>query len=148
VVWPWTSLRAFEYASVCVVLLPARHGVAVRYVFFFQYSQIHNFVGGKDLTMYDYGRRKVGATKKSGGKSSSELLHPFTPPLSCCRYREAIECLKRALIGADTHEITINLRLAQLHHGLEEYSEAVAYHRRVVEVCQVDSTYLAFGFIL
>ena len=54
------------------------------------------------------------------------------------RYREAIECFKRALIGADPHEIAINLRLAKLHHMLEEYNEAVAYNRRVVEVCQLD----------
>ena len=60
--------------------------------------------------------------------------HQFT----CPRYREAIECLKRALIGADPHEITINLKLAKLHHKLEEYNEAVAYNRRVVEVCQFD----------
>ncbi|KAF9465070.1 hypothetical protein BDZ94DRAFT_1255234 [Collybia nuda] len=54
------------------------------------------------------------------------------------RLREAVECLKRALIPADPHEITINLKLAKLHHTLEEYAEAVAYHRRVVEVCQAD----------
>ncbi|KAF8633362.1 hypothetical protein AX17_004533 [Amanita inopinata Kibby_2008] len=54
------------------------------------------------------------------------------------RYREAIECLKRALIPADPHEITINLKLAKLHQLLEEPAEAAAYHRRVVEVCQTD----------
>ncbi|KAH9485432.1 Anaphase-promoting complex subunit 8 [Psilocybe cubensis] len=55
------------------------------------------------------------------------------------RLREAVECYKRALIPADPHEITINLKLAKIHRTLEEHSEAVAYHRRVVEVCQADS---------
>ncbi|KIL66252.1 hypothetical protein M378DRAFT_161115 [Amanita muscaria Koide BX008] len=54
------------------------------------------------------------------------------------RYREAIECLKRALIPADPHEISIFLKLARLHQLLDEQAEAVAYHRRVVEVCQAD----------
>ncbi|PPQ67252.1 LOW QUALITY PROTEIN: hypothetical protein CVT25_005836 [Psilocybe cyanescens] len=54
------------------------------------------------------------------------------------RLREAVECYKRALIPADPHEITINLKLAKIHRTLEEHSEAVAYHRRVVEVCQAD----------
>ncbi|KAG6888244.1 hypothetical protein C0995_009557 [Termitomyces sp. Mi166 len=54
------------------------------------------------------------------------------------RLREAVECLKHALIPADPHEITINLKLAKLHHALEEPAEAVAYHRKVVEVCQAD----------
>lgn len=54
------------------------------------------------------------------------------------RPREAVECYKRALIPADPHEITINLKLAKIHHTLGEYAEAVAYHRRVVEVCQAD----------
>lgn len=49
-----------------------------------------------------------------------------------------MECYKRALIPADPHEITINLKLAKIHRTLEEHSEAVAYHRRVVEVCQAD----------
>lgn len=56
----------------------------------------------------------------------------------CGSLREAVECLKRALISADPHEITINLKLAKLHHTLNEHGEAVAYHRRVVEVCQAD----------
>lgn len=54
------------------------------------------------------------------------------------RLREAIECLKRALIGADPHETTINLKLAKLHNDLEEWTEATAYHRRVVEVCRAN----------
>ncbi|TFK44754.1 hypothetical protein BDQ12DRAFT_641682 [Crucibulum laeve] len=54
------------------------------------------------------------------------------------RLREAVECYKRALIPADPHEITINLKLARLHRNLDEHAEAMAYHRRVVEVCQAD----------
>ncbi|KAJ3855042.1 hypothetical protein EV368DRAFT_35553 [Lentinula lateritia] len=54
------------------------------------------------------------------------------------RLREAVECLKRALIPADPHEITINLMLARIYRDLDEHAEAVAYHRRVVEVCQSD----------
>lgn len=52
--------------------------------------------------------------------------------------REAIECYKRALITADPHEITLRLKLARIHKNLEEYAEALTYHRTVVEVCQAD----------
>ncbi|TBU33911.1 TPR-like protein [Dichomitus squalens] len=52
------------------------------------------------------------------------------------RLREAIECLRRALIGADPEETVIHLKLAKLHNDLEEYAEAAAYHRRIVEVCR------------
>ena len=54
------------------------------------------------------------------------------------RLREAIECYKRALITADPHEITLRLKLARVHKNLEEYKEAVAYHRTIIEVCQAD----------
>ncbi|KAI0630266.1 TPR-like protein [Trametes polyzona] len=52
------------------------------------------------------------------------------------RQREAIECLRRALIGADPQETTIHLKLAKLHNDLQEYKEAATYHRRIVEVCR------------
>lgn len=52
--------------------------------------------------------------------------------------RDAVECLKRALLGADPREITINLKLAKLHEELEEHTEAVAYHQRVVETCRAE----------
>lgn len=52
--------------------------------------------------------------------------------------RDAVECLKRALLGADSREITINLKLAKLHEELEEHTEAVAYHQRVVETCRAE----------
>ncbi|KAL6305062.1 hypothetical protein BKA93DRAFT_246990 [Sparassis latifolia] len=52
------------------------------------------------------------------------------------RPKEAIECLRRALIGANAQETTIHLKLAKLHNDLNEFAEAAAYHRRVVEVCR------------
>ncbi|OSD06778.1 TPR-like protein [Trametes coccinea BRFM310] len=52
------------------------------------------------------------------------------------RLKEAAECLRRALIGADPQETTIHSKLAKLHHDLGEYAEAAAYHRRIVEVCR------------
>ncbi|KAG0707330.1 hypothetical protein DFH29DRAFT_896893 [Suillus ampliporus] len=54
------------------------------------------------------------------------------------RLKEAVECLKRALLGADPREITIHLKLAKLHEELEEQAEAAAYHRRVVEICRIE----------
>ncbi|KAJ7497357.1 hypothetical protein FB451DRAFT_1211148 [Mycena latifolia] len=54
------------------------------------------------------------------------------------KLREAAECFKRALITADPHEITINLRLANLYDLMQDHVESVAYHRRVVEVCQAN----------
>ncbi|KAH7927147.1 TPR-like protein [Leucogyrophana mollusca] len=54
------------------------------------------------------------------------------------RLREAVECHKRALLGADPRESTINLKLAKLHEDLNEPADAAAYHRRVVEVCRIE----------
>ncbi|KAH9482283.1 Anaphase-promoting complex subunit 8 [Psilocybe cubensis] len=54
------------------------------------------------------------------------------------RLQEAADCYKHALIPADPQEITINLKLAKIYRALEEHSVAVAYHRRVVEVCQAN----------
>ena len=53
------------------------------------------------------------------------------------RLREAIECLKRALLGADANEIAIALKLARLHSGLDETADAVVYHRRVIDISRV-----------
>jgi len=50
------------------------------------------------------------------------------------RLREAIVCLKRALLGADANEIAIALKLARLHNDLDETADAVHYHRRVIEI--------------
>ncbi|KAL0581375.1 Anaphase-promoting complex subunit 8 [Marasmius crinis-equi] len=54
------------------------------------------------------------------------------------RLREAVECYKRALISANPHEISVNLLLAKVHRDLDEHAESIAYHRRIVEVCQAD----------
>ncbi|KAJ8521998.1 hypothetical protein ONZ45_g1346 [Pleurotus djamor] len=50
------------------------------------------------------------------------------------RYSEAIDCLRRALIGADPREINIYLKLAGLHQRLGQLEESIAYHRKVVEL--------------
>ena len=91
-------------------------------------------------TMSVYGKPKGCVTKRSGGAQKCFLASRPGNNLIVwsCRLREAVECLKRALIPADPHEITINLKLARLHRLLEEPAEAVAYHRKVVEVCQAD----------
>lgn len=54
------------------------------------------------------------------------------------RMRDAVECLKRALLGADARETAINLKLAKLYEELDEPAEAAAYHRRVVEICRAE----------
>jgi anaphase-promoting complex subunit 8 len=56
------------------------------------------------------------------------------------RLREAIECLKRALLGADANEIAIALKLARLHSDLDETVDAVAYHRRVIDISRAMRT--------
>ena len=56
------------------------------------------------------------------------------------RMREAIECFKRALIGADPRETNLNYKLARLHDEIEEYAEAAAYHQRVYDILRVDGT--------
>lgn len=58
------------------------------------------------------------------------------------RTRQAIDCLQRALIGADPQEINIHLKLAKLHHDLGEERVAVDYHRHVVEVCRANSEFM------
>ncbi|KAF7428632.1 Anaphase-promoting complex subunit 23 [Pleurotus ostreatus] len=52
------------------------------------------------------------------------------------RFGEAIECLRRALLGADPNEIIITLKLARLHSLLGQRIESIGYHRRVVSICQ------------
>ena len=55
------------------------------------------------------------------------------------RPREAIECLKRALIATGPHDTSIHLKLAQFHNDLEEYSEAAKYHASIISICSSDS---------
>lgn len=60
------------------------------------------------------------------------------------RLREAIECLKRALIGADPHEIAIRTRLASLYTSLGDFAEAANYHKYIVDTSVADSAYLSY----
>ncbi|KAI0316028.1 TPR-like protein [Amylostereum chailletii] len=53
------------------------------------------------------------------------------------RLREAIDCFKRALLGADVNEVSINVKLAKLHDDLGEYPEAASYHGRIIDVSRV-----------
>lgn len=55
------------------------------------------------------------------------------------RYREAIECLKRALIGASQFETAIRLRMAGIYKMLGEQDEAVACHTYIVNTYSADS---------
>ncbi|VDB95278.1 unnamed protein product [Peniophora sp. CBMAI 1063] len=50
------------------------------------------------------------------------------------RPQEAIECFKRALLGADANEVTIDLKIAKLHDDLGQYAEAASYHMRVIDL--------------
>ncbi|TFK54436.1 TPR-like protein [Heliocybe sulcata] len=52
------------------------------------------------------------------------------------RPREAIECLKHALQQEHPQTMAILEKVAKLYNDLEEYGEAAAYHRRVVELAQ------------
>lgn len=50
------------------------------------------------------------------------------------RPQEAIECFKRALLGADANEISIDLKIAKLHDDLGQFAEAASYHMRVIDL--------------
>ncbi|KAF8910365.1 hypothetical protein CPB85DRAFT_1305624 [Mucidula mucida] len=54
------------------------------------------------------------------------------------RFREALECYRRALIPSNPHETNVHLKLAKVHAELGEDEEAIAYHRRVVEISQAN----------
>lgn len=49
--------------------------------------------------------------------------------------------MKRALLGADSNETIILLRLAKLCNDLEDYREAAMYHQRVIDVSVAGRTY-------
>ena len=94
------------------------------------------------------GRRRGCVTKRWHGAFFAIAVRGDGKPFSRAdsrlhlpRPREAIECLKRALIGADPMETTIHLRLAKLYHDLGEFAEAANYHRHVVELCMSASEY-------
>ncbi|KAI0342117.1 TPR-like protein [Trametopsis cervina] len=59
------------------------------------------------------------------------------------RYREAIECLKRALIGADPFETAIRSRMADIHMTICEYREAAACHSHIIETFMADNRPIA-----
>ncbi|KAI6033089.1 hypothetical protein F5J12DRAFT_902772 [Pisolithus orientalis] len=54
------------------------------------------------------------------------------------RTRDAVECLKRALLSAGSQETTLCLKLAKLYEELEEPTEAAAYHMRVVDISRAE----------
>lgn len=56
------------------------------------------------------------------------------------RFREAIECQKRALLGADPAEVQIKLKLARLYEEIFDYAAAAVQHQRVAELCIADGT--------
>lgn len=73
----------------------------------------------------------------------SPLEKKATDRATIQRLKEAVECLKRALLGADPREITIHSKLARLHEELDESTEAAAYHRRIVEICRIEGSFLS-----
>ncbi len=61
------------------------------------------------------------------------------------RFREALECYRRALIPSNPHETNVHLKLAKVHAELGEDEEAIAYHRRVVEISQANGESCSYG---
>lgn len=78
------------------------------------------------------GKRKDSVTMNSDGE------HTRPPAIQLVeksdRTREAVECMKRALIGADPQDTNILTKIANMFNSEEDYPEAAAYHRRIVEV--------------
>jgi len=60
------------------------------------------------------------------------------------RHRQAINCLKRALISADHAQSIICLSLATIHRNLGEEEQAIGYHQKVIDYCRADSEYNFF----
>ena len=113
-VWAWASLRAPEHAPIRSTLLSTRDRSTVRTLLFLDgASLMANICSPYDVRLW-----------QAQGASYQEMG----------RLREAIECLKRALLGADANEIAISLKLARLHSDVDETADAVAYHRRVIDI--------------
>ncbi|KAL5523535.1 hypothetical protein ACEPAG_7708 [Sanghuangporus baumii] len=55
------------------------------------------------------------------------------------RPREAIECHKRALLGADSNDTPLCLRLAKLYDEIEDYRSAAAYHQRIIDTSMYEN---------
>lgn len=51
------------------------------------------------------------------------------------RIREAIECQKRALIGASKTDTFGPAALAELYENLKDFKESTNWHKRVIDVC-------------
>lgn len=82
---------------------------------------------------FAFGKLKACVMKKWAGKF---FLNPdYLESNSYCSPREAIECLKRALLGADPSDTNILLKLAKLFDEIEEYVAAAAYHQLVIDIC-------------
>lgn len=60
--------------------------------------------------------------------------HQVTEP-EINRYHEAIECQKRALIGASKTDTFGPAALAELYEQLEMREVAVEWHKRVIDIC-------------
>ena len=164
VVWPCTGLRTTEHASVCSILLPTCDRAAVSLpiglldVSTTCSSSIHQTIRRAHLASSGHVLRRDGEVSDFTNRrlrcvriisaavltgSLSLLVRTVAHPL---RLREAIECLKRSLIGADPQETIIHQKLAKLHNDLEDYAEAAAYHRRIVEVCRAARESRTFSF--
>jgi len=89
------------------------------------------------------GKPKALVTRRLAGAFDPFLKTKALNEVIMQRLKEAVECLKRALLGADPREITIHSKLAKLHEELDEPTEAAAYHRRVVEICRIEGPYLS-----
>lgn len=89
------------------------------------------------------GKPKALVTRRLAGAFDPSLKTKASDEAVMQRLKEAAECLKRALLGADPREITIHSKLAKLHEELDEPTEAAAYHRRVVEICRIEGPYLS-----
>ena len=110
----WPSLRTPKHAPICSTLLSACNRSTVRTELPLDFvSLMINAYSPYDVRLW-----------QAQGASYQEMG----------RLREAIECLKRALLGADANEIAIASKLAKLHNDLEETADAVAYHRRVIDI--------------
>ena len=148
------SVRVVEHASVRAVLLPACNSPSVslwtRTPYACHSSNVHQTVRCAHLAGSGHVLRRDGEVSELPPAAlSAHYIRRYAhgspcllvrawrvPARSLRRLREAIECLKRALIGADPQETAIHQKLAKLYNDLEEYAEAAAYHRRIVEVCR------------
>lgn len=133
VVWSWSGLRAAKHAPICSLLLSASYCSSVSRWHIFPPASLTPRpqpircapVAGPGVLL-----RRNRAVREPSFARSKTCAHTVRD-----RTRDAVECLKRALLGADARETAINLKLAKLYEELDEPVEAVAYHRRVVEIC-------------